>query len=307
MQHALVLDSLTKRFGDFTAVKSFSMQVEKGSIHGFLGPNGSGKTTTMRMIMSILYPDEGHLSVLGHANSEEVKDRLGYLPEEKGLYKKMKVGEIVAYFGTLKGLSRADAKQKASSLLERYGLGDWVDQKCEAMSKGMGQKVQLLSTLVHGPELVILDEPFSGLDPINMELMRDTILDMKKEGRTVLFSTHVMAQAEELCDSITLIYKGDRVLDGSLREIKAAGGQSIRLEYEGDGSRLTDLPGVSRVNDSGKTAELMLEDSADTQAILKALVERVEVHRFDTSETSLHEIYVRTVGEGAAIVEGHRV
>lgn len=306
MSHALVLDSLTKRFGDFTAVNSFSMQVEKGSIHGFLGPNGSGKTTTMRMIMSILYPDEGHISVLGHSNSEEVKDRLGYLPEEKGLYKKMKVGEIVAYFGTLKGLTRPEAKKRATDLLGRYGLGDWVDEKCEAMSKGMGQKVQLLSTLVHDPELVILDEPFSGLDPINMELMRDTILDMKKEGRTVLFSTHVMAQAEELCDRITLIYKGDRILDGSLREIKAEGGQSIRLDYEGDGSQLASLPGIMRVNDSGKTAELMLEPDADTQAILKALVEQVEVHRFDTSETSLHEIYVRAVGEGATIVEGQR-
>ena len=306
MEHALVLDSLTKRFGDFTAVKAFSMEVEKGSIHGFLGPNGSGKTTTMRMIMSILYPDEGTLSVLGHSNSEEVKDRLGYLPEEKGLYKKMKVAEIVAYFGTLKGLNRHEAKKRAEELLVRYGLGDWVNEKCEAMSKGMGQKVQLLSTLVHGPELVVLDEPFSGLDPINMELMRDTILDMKKEGRTVLFSTHVMAQAEELCDSITLIYKGDRVLNGRLRDIKAEGGQSIRLDYEGDGSRLSTLPGIVRVNDSGKTAELTLASDADTQAILKALIEQVEVHRFDTSETSLHEIYVRTVGEGATIVEGHR-
>lgn len=307
MQHALVLDSLTKRFGDFTAVKSFSMQVEKGSIHGFLGPNGSGKTTTMRMIMSILYPDEGSLEVLGHGNSEEVKDRLGYLPEEKGLYKKMKVGEIVAYFGTLKGLSRPEAKKRSAALLEKYGLGDWIGEKCEAMSKGMGQKVQLLSTLVHDPELVILDEPFSGLDPINMELMRDTILDMKREGRTVLFSTHVMAQAEELCDSITLIYKGDRILDGKLRDIKAAGGESIRLEYEGDGSFLPGLPGIDRVNDSGKSAELILEKGADTQAILRALVDKIEVHRFDTSETSLHEIYVRTVGEGAATVEGIRV
>ena len=306
MQNALVLDGLTKRFGDFTAVNAFSMTVETGSIHGFLGPNGSGKTTTMRMIMSILYPDEGSLQVLGHGNSEEVKDRLGYLPEEKGLYKKMKVGEIVTYFGTLKGLTRSEAKRRAEDLLQRYGLGDWVDQKCEAMSKGMGQKVQLLSTLVHDPELVILDEPFSGLDPINMELMRDTILDMKREGRTVLFSTHVMAQAEELCDHISLIYKGDLKLDGKLRDIKAAGGQSIRLEYEGDGSFLDSLPGIDRVNDAGKSAELMLTPEADSQAILKALIERVEVHRFDTSDASLHEIYVRTVGEGAMTVEGTR-
>ncbi|MEZ5988358.1 MAG: ATP-binding cassette domain-containing protein [Planctomycetota bacterium] len=306
MTPALTIEGVTKRFGDFAAVKSFSMDVEGGSIHGFLGPNGSGKTTTMRMVMSILYPDEGRIEVLGHADPESVKDRLGYLPEEKGLYKKMKVGEIVAYFGTLKGIPRPQARERARELLQRYGLGDWYDQKCEAMSKGMGQKVQLLSTLVHDPELVILDEPFSGLDPVNMELMRDTIVQMKREGRTVLFSTHVMAQAEEVCDRITLIFKGERKLHGALSDIKRQGGRSVRLDYEGDSAVLQGLPGVDRVNDSGRHAELVLAAGADDQEVLRALVGKVRVLRFDTTETSLHEIYVRTVGREAAVVEGTR-
>ncbi|MFQ5505406.1 MAG: ABC transporter ATP-binding protein [Planctomycetota bacterium] len=300
---ALELDGVTKRFGDFVAVDALSMRVEKGSIYGFLGPNGSGKTTTMRMVMSILYPDEGSLSILGHGNAEQIKDRLGYLPEEKGLYKKMRVGEIVAYFGTLKGLSRADARRRAQDLLEQYGLGEWIDKKCEAMSKGMGQKVQLLGTLIHDPDLLILDEPFSGLDPINMELMRDTILQMKREGRTVLFSTHVMHQAEEICDSILLIHKGKKVLDGPLAEIKSSGSKAIRLDYDGDGAFLARIEGVERVNDSGKSAEIVLSDGRDPQELLENLVGRLVIRRFDLREPSLHEIYVRTVGEAAGVEE----
>ncbi len=306
MEHALELEDITKRFGTFTAVDRLSFRVPTGSIFGFLGPNGSGKTTTMRMIMSIFYPDEGQLSVLGHARSEEIKDRLGYLPEEKGLYKKMKTGEVIAYFGTLKGLAPSVAKQRAKELLEKYGLGDWHDKKCETMSKGMGQKVQLLGTLIHEPDLVILDEPFSGLDPVNMELMRDTILDMKRAGKTVLFSTHVMQQAEEICDRILLIFKGKKVLDGTLAEIKSGGPRAIKLDYEGDANFLRDLPGVERVNDAGQSAEIVLADGGDTQAFLKSIVGRLTVRRFDLREPSLHEIYVRTVGEEAMTVERDR-
>ena len=187
MTNSLTLNGVTKRFGDFTAVDNLSMAIPTGSIYGFLGPNGAGKTTTIRMVMSIFYPDEGSIEVLGHPRAEEVKDRLGYLPEEKGLYKKMKTAEIVAYFGKLKGMDSSTAKIKARELLTQYGLGDWLDKKCETMSKGMGQKVQLLGTLIHEPELVILDEPFSGLDPVNMEVMRDTIRSIKEENRTVIF------------------------------------------------------------------------------------------------------------------------
>jgi ABC-2 type transport system ATP-binding protein len=297
MEHALTLDRVTKRFGKFTAVDALSLRIPTGSIYGFLGPNGAGKTTTIRMVMSIFYPDEGQISVLGHPNAEEVKDRLGYLPEEKGLYKKMKTSEIVAYFGRLKGMDGPTAKRRAVELLERYGLGEWVDKKCESLSKGMGQKVQLLGTLIHDPQLVILDEPFSGLDPVNMELMRETILHLRREGRTVIFSTHVMAQAEEICDFIFLIDKGKKVLDGPLHAIKAAQGDfGIHLDYEGDGRVLRELPGIARLNDAGKTAEIFLQDGVDPQQVLAQLVGKLQIRRFDLREPSLHEIFVRAVG-----------
>jgi len=302
MEHSLILSGVTKRFGSFTAVDDLHMAVPKGSIQGFLGPNGAGKTTTIRMIMSIFYPDQGSIEVLGHSNAEAVKDRLGYLPEEKGLYKKMKTAEIVSYFGKLKGMDSATANERAKSLLTRYGLGDWLDKKCESLSKGMGQKVQLLGTIIHDPELVILDEPFSGLDPVNMEVMRETILDMKREGRTVIFSTHVMAQTEEICDAIVLFNKGRKVLDGTIREVKDTGDMGIKLDYDGDGSFLRTLPGVQRVNDAGKSAEIYLEEGYDPQEVLKACVDRLTVRRFDIREPSLHEIFVRTVGEDPATI-----
>jgi ABC-2 type transport system ATP-binding protein len=293
---ALVLENVTKRFGDFVAVDNLSLNIPKGSIYGFLGPNGAGKTTTIRMIMSIFYPDEGTIEVLGHNRGEDVKDRLGYLPEEKGLYKKMKTAEIVAYFGKLKGMDSSTAKIKARELLTTYGLGDWLDKKCETMSKGMGQKVQLLGTLIHDPELVILDEPFSGLDPVNMEVMRDTIRSFKKDSRTVIFSTHVMAQAEELCDYIFLINKGKKIIDGPLREVRGSGDHGIKIDYDGDGSFLQSLPGVTRVNDAGKSAELFHDESTTPQEILKQLVDKLTIRKFDLSEPSLHEIFVRAVG-----------
>ena len=296
MTDALTLSGVTKRFGKFVAVDHINVAIPTGSIYGFLGPNGAGKTTTIRMVMSIFHPDEGTIDVLGHPDAAQVKDKLGYLPEEKGLYKKMKAGEIVAYFGKLKGMDSKTANNKAVELLKRYGLKDWVDTKCEALSKGMGQKVQLLGTLLHDPELVILDEPFSGLDPVNMELMRDTILDMKKEGRTVIFSTHVMRQAEEICDSIVLFDKGKKILDGPVHEIRNTGDFGIQIEYQGDGTFMRNLPGVTRINDSGKTAEVFLNTESDPQEFLRAVVNRVEITRFDVSEPSLHEIFVRAVG-----------
>jgi ABC-2 type transport system ATP-binding protein len=296
VQHALTLEGVTKSFGDYTAVDSVSLAVPSGSIYGFLGPNGAGKTTTIRMIMSILYPDAGSIEVLGHQNPEAVKDRLGYLPEEKGLYKKMRTGEIVSYFGRLKGLGAAESQKRARNLLTRFGLGDWIEKRCETLSKGMGQKVQILGTLIHEPELVILDEPFSGLDPVNVETVIELILHMKREGRTVIFSTHVMEQAEKLCDFILLINQGKKVLDGALSAVKSGGPKTILIDYDGDGAILKSLPRVSRVNDSGKHAELTLEDGADAQAMLRALVDRLTIRRFDTREPSLHEIFVRAVG-----------
>ncbi len=292
---ALVLDRVTKRFGKHVAVDSVSLRIPRGAVYGFLGPNGAGKTTTIRMIMGILHPDEGTVSILGQPSAEAVKDRLGYLPEEKGLYKKMRTAEILTYFGRLKGLSAATARRRAVELLEQFGLGAVVDAKCETLSKGMGQKVQILGTVIHDPELVILDEPFSGLDPVNVEVMRDVILQMKLEGRTVIFSTHIMPQAEQLCDSILLVHRGKKLLDGTLEEVKSAGDRGILLDYDGDGAVLHGLPGVKRINDSGKQAEIFLDDGGDPQQILAALVGRIKVRRFDLREPSLHEVFVRAV------------
>jgi ABC-2 type transport system ATP-binding protein len=303
MDHALTLHGVTKRFGSFTAVSELSLEVPKGCIYGFLGQNGAGKTTTIRMVMSIFHPDSGTISVLGHPDAAEVKDRLGYLPEEKGLYKKMKTAEIVAYFGKLKGMDRSTANLKAKELLTRFGLGDWLDKRCEAMSKGMGQKVQVLGTIIHEPELVILDEPFSGLDPVNRDTMRDIILDMKRQGRTVIFSTHGMEQAEQLCDYVMMIHKSKLQFAGTLRQVKGGRDLGIQLDYDGDGRVLQQLPGLARVNDNGKHAEIYLRPGADAQQALRWLVDRVTVKRFDHSEPSLHEIFIRTVEDANARLE----
>ena len=296
MDIALSLDGVTKSFGEHTAVNAMSAIIPRGSIYGFLGPNGAGKTTTIRMIMSILYPDTGVINVLGSNNPESVKDRLGYLPEEKGLYKKMKVGDLVTYFGQLKGMSGNDARKRGRELLERWNLGDWIDKKCDALSKGMGQKVQIISTLIHDPELVILDEPFSGLDPVNVEVVRDVVLQMKRDGKTVIFSTHVMAQAEQMCDFIMLVNNGRKILDGPMSEIRGTAGGSVIVEYDGDGSIFNQLPGVTRVNDAGKQVELTLADDTDAKEILARLVGKVTIHRFDMRASSLHEIFIRAVG-----------
>jgi ABC-2 type transport system ATP-binding protein len=248
------------------------------------------------MVMSIFYPDAGRIRVLGNGNPEAVKDRLGYLPEERGLYKKMRASEILAYFGRLKGMPAGEARSRARRMLGEFGLGDWVDKKNETLSKGMSQKVQILGTMIHDPELVILDEPFSGLDPVNVELVRNLILDVKRQGRTVIFSTHVMEQAEMICDGIVLINEGRKVLDGTLREVRQSGEQAIVIDYDGDGGELWRLPGVTRVNDAGKTAELFLAEGADPQQLLRLMVDRLEIRRFDMREPSLHEVFVRAVG-----------
>ena len=303
MRFALTLEGVCKSFGTVRAVDDVSLASPEGTIYGFLGQNGAGKTTTLRMVMSILYPDAGRICVLGQDRPEAVKDRLGYLPEEKGLYKKMRLGELLTYFGRLKGMGAADAKRRSHELLQQLGLGEWIDRKCETLSKGMGQKVQVLGTLIHEPELVILDEPFSGLDPVNVETMRRLILDMKRQGRTVIFSTHIMEQAEQICDAIFLIHRGRKVLDGSLAEVKSRGDRGILLDYDGDGRLLQELEGVERLNNSGKQAEIFLHRDTDPQAILAQLVGRLTIRRFDLREPSLHEIFVRCVGGVEASAE----
>jgi ABC-2 type transport system ATP-binding protein len=302
---AIVLDRVRKSFGDFVAVNDVSLRVPRGSIYGFLGPNGAGKTTTIRMMMSIFYPDSGTISILGEPNSEHIKDRLGYLPEEKGLYKNMEAGELVAYFGRLKGMSKKAARLKGDELLRKFGLGEWIKAKCKALSKGMGQKVQILATLMHDPELVILDEPFSGLDPVNTEVIRDLMLDLKRQGKTVIFSTHVMEQAEQICDHVVLINKGRVLLDGPITQVRSTGGSTVQLDYEGDGMVLKGLTGVTRVNDAGKHAEFVLAPGHDADDLLKQIVGKVKVRRFDNREASLHEIFVRNVGGDTSVRGAH--
>ena len=289
------LDQVSKHFAKVTAVDRLSFEIPQGSIFGLLGPNGAGKTTSIRMVVGILRPDEGTLRIFGAADPSLSKSRLGYLPEDKGLYKKMRVQELVAYFGRLKGLTRVDARRRAADLLRQFELGDWCQEKCESLSKGMGQKVQIAATLIHEPELVVLDEPFSGLDPVNVELIRETILAVKKSGRSVILSTHIMEQAEQICDELVLINHGTKVLEGTLGELKRSIGRTISLDYDGDGSILQNLAGVQRVNDAGKHAELTLDADTDPQQLLAALVGRLTIRRFDTQEASLHEIFVRTV------------
>jgi ABC-2 type transport system ATP-binding protein len=298
MSMGLEIHDVTKSFGDKLAVDRLSVSVPRGSIYGFLGPNGAGKTTTIRMVMSILFPDSGSIRLFDCEEAMASKDRLGYLPEEKGLYKKMRAKELIAYFGRLKGMSRVAANAQAVKMLEQFGLGHVIDSRCDSLSKGMGQKVQIIATLLHEPDLVILDEPFSGLDPINVEVVRDIILQLKRSGKTVIFSTHIMEQAEQICDYILLMNKGKTVLNGRLSDIKQAASETIYLEYEGDGSQcLQNLPGVVRINDMGKAAELSLDQDANPQQILQQLVNQITIRSFSVNTPSLHEIFVRAIGE----------
>jgi ABC-2 type transport system ATP-binding protein len=244
----LELRNVTKYYGAFKAVDDVTFSLPGGSICGFLGPNGAGKTTTIRMILEIIKPTSGTITVLGRPSALEVRHRIGYLPEEKGLYKKMKTWAVVAYFATLKGMSKTAAKRRAHELLERYGLKDFANKPTDALSKGMGQKVQMLASLAHDPEFVILDEPFSGLDPVNQQVMEEIIRDIAARNRTVLFSTHVMQHAERLCDRILLIAKGKMIFDGTIAQAKEIIPRRVRLETEDDVAPLRALPEVKSVN-----------------------------------------------------------
>ncbi len=294
---AVALHDVSKRFAHVTAVNHLSFDVRQGAVYGILGPNGAGKTTTIRMLVGILRPDSGTVRVLDSSDPARIKSRLGYLPEEKGLYKKMRVLDLVAYFGRLKGMNRTDAYARGRRLLDEFELQRWHDQKCESLSKGMGQKVQIVATLIHDPELIVLDEPFSGLDPVNVELVRSIVLGLRQRNRTMLLSTHVMEQAEQICDGLILINRGRKLLDGALTDVRRTAQRTISIDYDGDGAWLKNLPGVARVNDAGRHAELSLTASADPQAILVCLVNHLSIRRFDTREASLHEVFIRAVGD----------
>lgn len=295
---ALVLENVTKTFGDFKAVDTLSLSVPRGSVYGFLGPNGSGKTTTIRMSLSIYEPSSGSVRVLGAESALKVRERIGYLPEEKGLYRKMKAWSIISYFGQLKGMKRKDAKHKAHELLERYGLGPFAENKCDALSKGMQQKVQLLASIVHDPEFVILDEPFSGLDPVNQEVMEGVIRDLRSRGRTVIFSTHGMEHAERICDRVLLIAKGKKLFDGTIVEAKRIVPRRVRIETESDPESLRAVPGVKGIEKVGENGlfEISLSDGAEPDEILRACFKnQIGLRSFDRKEPGLREVFLHLV------------
>ncbi len=311
---ALELRNVTKYFGDFKAVNDVNLSLPVGSIYGFLGPNGAGKTTTIRMILEIIKPNQGTITVLGQPSVLLVCVRIGYLLEVKGLYKKMKCWAIVAYFAALKGMSRREAKKRAYALLERYGLKDFADHKTEALSKGMSQKVQMLATIAHDPEFVILDEPFSGLDPVNQQVMEDIIRDMAARHRTILFSTHVMQHAERLCDRILLIAKGAKIFDGTLAEARATVPCRVRIVTDDDIGPLRNLPEVLSISPThepnepppiaGATPcshwELQVRENADPQAILQAcFTQGIRLRSFNLADPTLHEVFMHLVGSDA--------
>jgi len=297
---AVVLHEVTKSFGSHIAVNRLSLEVPAGTVYGFIGPNGSGKTTTLRMIMRILHPDSGDILVLDQQSLDAASDRVGYLPEERGLYKQMKVREILRFYAELKGCR--DSKASIDSWLERLGLAEWANKKVQALSKGMSQKVQFIATVVARPELVLLDEPFSGLDPVNAEVLREAVLDLKRDGATVIFSTHDMGVAEKMCDFIFMICKGQKVLDGTLKSIQDTyGSDTVRVHLDGNTEPLDDIPDVVKVADFGNWQELRLERGADTQRLLAALMARGKVRHFELAHPSLHDIFVRIAGPRAEV------
>ena len=289
---AIAIHNITKRFGDHTAVDDVTLTVPRGSVYGFIGPNGSGKTTTIRMILNILLPDRGDINVLGEAQTRAARDRVGYLPEERGLYRKMKVRRLLRYYGALKGAHGAVVDKEIDFWLQRLGLAEWANHRIDALSKGMSQKVQFIATVVSRPELVILDEPFSGLDPVNADVLRDAVLELRARGTTIVFSTHDMSAAERLCDRIFMIFKGKKVLDGTLDEIQSAYGfDTVRVRTDGGRAALGGLDEVVSINDHGNLQEVRV--NGDPQAFLQRLVTRTAVRHFEITRPSLHDIFVR--------------
>ena len=301
-QPTLLLDRISKKFDEFVAVDELSLAVRPGRIFGLIGPNGAGKTTTIRMIVGITAPDSGTIQVFGQQMSSELQNRIGYLPEERGLYKKMKVGEQLTFFGELKGMTTANAAQAADRWLERMKLSEWKTSKTDELSKGMQQKVQFIATVMHDPDLLILDELFSGLDPVNAGLMEEVVLELKAAGRTIIFSTHMMEQAEKLCDDICLINRARKVLGGSMREVKTGFGRNtVALRIEGGDGVLGDKSIVAGTKSYGDHLEVILAEGADAQELLRRLVDAgARVSRFERVEPSLRDIFIEKVGETTA-------
>ncbi|MBE0652230.1 MAG: ATP-binding cassette domain-containing protein [Bacteroidales bacterium] len=286
------IENLTKYFGAVCAVKNLSLSVPKGSIYGFIGPNGSGKTTTIRMIMNIIVPDSGEIRIKGKRSEDARPKSIGYLPEDRGLYKKMKVGDLLCFHGELaKG---KDIQSKIKPWLKKLDLTEYHDKKVETLSKGMRQKLQFIATVIHQPEIVILDEPFTGLDPVNAEILKDSILDLQKQGSTIIFSTHDMNMAERMCDYIFMIYKGEKVLDDTLSNIQDAyGNDTIRVQAENGENILRDIPGIEKINNFGKLQEIRLEKDADPNQILAGIIQKTKISKYELARPSLNDIFIR--------------
>jgi len=289
---AIEIRSVSKMFGTHQAVDDVSLDVPEGSIYGFIGPNGSGKTTTIRMIMNIILPDRGDITVLGERSRGAARDDVSYLPEERGLYKQMPVRRLLRYYGRLKGRRPRDLDPVITQWLETLGLTAWADKRIDTLSKGMAQKVQFIAAVVSQPKLLILDEPFSGLDPVNAESLRDAVLNLRRHGTTIVFSTHDMSAAERICDRIFMIFKGRKVLDGSLDAIQAEyGHDTIRLRLGQGVGALAGLPEIEAINDHGNHQDVRLK--SDPQAFLQKLVQRTTVLQFEIAKPSLHDIFIR--------------
>lgn len=300
-QTTVSLEHVTKRFGDFTAVKDLSLAVRAGRIYGLIGPNGAGKTTTIRMIVNITAPDSGAIQLFGQPINAGSQDRIGYLPEERGLYRRMRISDQLLFFAELKDFKGRAAKEAVDRWLERTKLVEWKNKKAEALSKGMQQKVQFIAAVIHDPDLLILDEPFSGLDPINVELLKEIVLEFKAAGKTIIFSTHVMELAEKICDDICLINRSQKVLEGSLRDVKGSFGRnSVALRAEGGDGVLDDRSIVSSVKRQSDEVEALLADGVDPQVVLKRLLESgARITKFELVEPTLHDIFIEKVSGGA--------
>ncbi|HEY7402464.1 MAG TPA: ATP-binding cassette domain-containing protein [Candidatus Angelobacter sp.] len=292
------LNKVRKCYDQFVAVNDLSFGIEQGGVFGLLGPNGAGKTSTIRMMIGITVPDSGQINLFGKPFERKALHKIGYLPEERGLYKKMKIIDQLIFLGELHGMTNSAARQKAVEWCKRLEIDAWMGKKVEELSKGMQQKIQFIAALIHDPEFIIMDEPFFGLDPVNAGLLKDVMLDLKKQGKTILFSTHRMDQVEKLCDSICLINRGTAVLQGELKAIKARFGKNnVQIEYDGNGDFLESNPLVSKFDNYGNYVEVRMAPGADAQKLLQMVTERSRVNRFELMEPSLEEIFKETVGK----------
>ena len=293
------LDNVSKSFGEFVAVDKLSLTVRAGRIFGLLGPNGAGKTTTIRMIVNITAPDSGKIALFGQEVNPQLQDRIGYLPEERGLYKRMKIVEQLKFFAQLKNINGKEVERRIDEWLDRLKISEWKQKKAMELSKGMQQKVQFIASILHQPDLIILDEPFSGLDPVNVELLKEVVLDLKRSGKTVIFSTHQMEVAEEICDDICLINRSQKIFEGTLREIKSSFGRnSVAVRFEGGDGVLNDPALVSKLEQRADEVEALLASGASAQVLLKRLIDSgATISKFEMIEPSLNTIFITKVKE----------